>query len=342
MSDLYSLLNDVTTDVTTYKKETLTSIDKAIMKKKVIDSLKKKRNYNSILKVACTVCAIILVGGIFFGNEIEASAKSIIWQINNFLGIDKDLQDYTTVLNTSQSDHGYTITLNEIILDERKLIITTTVQGDEKLAEIGAPVGDVYIYGKKASLSSGGSSKLLNDYTMQSISEYELINIDTKEELEIEINYNQIGYGETSIEGNWEFTFIADGSALAADTIHIPLNNEFVLPNKAVIHLTEYTRNSLGEKIYFTISGVSDSMKADYDMKLVGEDDLTNTVKFYLSYINGKEGRGCFVRTNPGRYDSSEATSVTLIPYAVKFPQASGRLSHDFVKAGEEITIYLD
>ena len=33
---------------------------------------------------------------------------------------------------------------------------------------------------------------------------------------------------------------------------------------------------------------------------------------------------------------------MTLTPYAVKFPEESGRMNNDFKQAGEEFTIYLN
>ena len=343
MSEIYSLLNDVKTDLDSYKKENLTDMEIAKLKKKVHQNLKKKRNFNGILKVACAVFVISLEGGALFGNEIAASAKSIAWKISNLLGIDKNLQDYATVLNTSKSDNGYTITLNEVILDEKNLLVSTTIKGEKKLTNNVETVGDVYINGKQVSLACGYKDNNLNDYMVESVSDFELSDdIDTQKELEIEIVYNQIGFGDDSVKGNWKFRFVTDGSNLAADTIHIPLNTDFELENGATIHLTEYTSNKLGEKIYFAITGVSESECADYDMKLEGQDNLKNKVKFYLSYMKGDKGKGCFEISTPGNGVRSDASSIVLIPYAVKLPESSGQLSHDFEKTGKEIIINLN
>jgi hypothetical protein len=341
MRELYSLLNDVTTDLDLYEKENVTDMEIAIMKKKLRATLKKKKNYKSILKVASAVLVISLAGGTLFGSEIIVSAKSIVSQIGAFLGIEKELQDYTTVINTTQTDNGYSITLNEVIVDQGELVVSTTVQSEEQINDNCSALGDVYINGKKVSWASGGGSRPLNNYIVEAVTNFELNELDTQKELEIEIIYNKIRVGgHTEVEGEWKFDFIADGSVLAADTIRIPINSDYQLPNGANIHITEFTRNNLGEKIYFTISDVSGSEFADYDMKLVGEDNLNNEVSFYLSEING--GRGCFVLSDIRNGIDSDATSIILIPYAVKMPEKSGRLSNDFDKAGEEIVIKLN
>jgi len=39
---------------------------------------------------------------------------------------------------------------------------------------------------------------------------------------------------------------------------------------------------------------------------------------------------------------SDDIESISLTPYAVKFPEESGRMNNDFKQAGEEFTIYLN
>lgn len=338
MSQIYSLLNDVKTDLDLYDREELTDIEIQKIKNSIKNN-KSKKSGRVMATAACAAIAVFLIGNTAFADEIHVAAKSIEWQIGNFLGIDKELQDYVTVLNTSQTDKGYTITLNEVVLDENELIVCSTIKSEEPINDFSFMADEeIYVNGKNAFASSGGGSKQIDEYTIESVINYKLENVDTKQKLDIEINYNRIGREEDGVKGNWDFRFLADGSALAIDTLHIPLDAVFTLPNGEKIQLSEYASNNLGEKIKFTVLKAPENNTIDYDMQLEGEDDLGNKVDFYLSYMNGEEGTGCFKTSDP---INENAKSITLKPCAVKFPETDGQLSDDFQPVGEEFTIDL-
>ena len=338
MSQIYSLLNDVKTDIDLYARDELTDIEMQKMKNSMKSRQKNRSGRRRVMAtVACAAIAVLLIGNTAFADEIQVAAKSIAWQIGNFLGIDKDLQDYVTVLNTSKTDKGYTITLNEVILDDNELIVSSTIKSEEPINDLSFMTDEeISVNGKSASVSSGGGSRQIDEHTIESVINYKLKNVDANQKLDIEINYNQIGREEDGVKGNWNFRFLADGSALAIDTLHFPLDASFALPNEEKIQLFEYTSNNLGEKIKFTILKAPKKNSADYDMQLEGEDDLGNKVNFSLRYMNS-EG-GCFKPSDP---INENANRITLRPYAVKFPETSGRLSNDFKPVGDEFTIDL-
>ena len=339
MSQIYSLLNDIQTDPDSYDREDLTGIESERMRRTIRSKYKKKGHRSVFAGTACAAIAVLIIGNTAFADEVHAAAKSIEWQIGNFLGIDKELQDYVTVLNTSQTDKGYTITLNEVILDENELIVSSTIKSEKPIDDRNfMTFADVYVNGRNASGSAGGAEKRLDDYTMESVIKYGLENVDTDGKLDFEIHYNQMGLEENAVMCNLVFRFTTDGSALAIDTRHVPMDVSYVLPNGTTIKLTEFTSNNLDEKIYFEIPDISKMNGVEYDMQLEGKDDLGNKVEFYMSSMNGEKGTGCFNSSDP---INENAKSIKLKPYAVKFPETSGRLSNDFKPVGDEFTIEL-
>ncbi|MCY6484893.1 DUF5643 domain-containing protein [Clostridium aestuarii] len=109
----------------------------------------------------------------------------------------------------------------------------------------------------------------------------------------------------------------------------------FTLENGQNIILGKYTSNNLGQKIYYTKAPKG----TDYDMVLRGHDDLENKIEFYSSRETANTG--LFQLTNIDGNLNENAKTLFLTPYAVKFPEKSGRLSNDFKKVGEEFTIDL-
>ena len=75
-------------------------------------------------------------------------------------------------------------------------------------------------------------------------------------------------------------------------------------------------------------------------MELRGTDNLGNEIRFYLGHES--KGNGVLeLNTALGDQIADEATSLILRPYAVKFPEESGKLSNDFKPVGEPFTIDL-
>jgi hypothetical protein len=382
------MLNDIKTDPASYEREELSEVDqKRILKDlkasgrldsgctqseagKISSRLERsgtgKASRSSFLKsgtgrlasaAVCGFIAVIMVGGMAYADEIQAAAKSANWQIASYLGIEKELDDYVTIVNTSRSSKGYAVTLNEVILNDDELIVSSTIQSEHKITESLSANADVYINGKRASNSAGGSSRQLNDYTMESVISYKLnpsiqsagirtgtgIQSGTRnqkieaESMDFEIQFKQIYNGEKETKGDWAFRFKASGTALAADTIHIPLEASYRLPNGELIQLTEFTINSIGSKIYFQSVEPSKEKGRSYDMNLEGTDQMGNKVIYYMSYRNKESG--AFKLSEPY---SDSAEVLTLQLYAVPFPEKSGRMSNDFKPVGESFDLILD
>ena len=214
----------------------------------------------------------------------------------------------------------YTNIVNDI-LDEK---IT-----DENKSIIGV---HVYINGKSVSDGASGGEKQEGDRTIVSISECDISkDVDLSQTLDFEIQFvDYDNMGKT-----WDFEFSSSGEELAQSTNTVELDETFTLEDGTEVYLNKMTDNALGQKIYFSTS----TGECDYDLVLKGFDDCGNAVEFTLSRWSDGVGRLNISTIQNGNL-SDEATELYLTPYAVKFPEQSGRLSNDFKQAGEEFTIH--
>lgn len=128
---------------------------------------------------------------------------------------------------------------------------------------------------------------------------------------------------------------VTAGEELAQSTNTVELDETFTLEDGTEVYLNKMTDNALGQKIYFSTS----TGECDYDLVLKGFDDCGNAVEFTLSRWSDGVGRLNISTIQNGNL-SDEAAELYLTPYAVKFPEQSGRLSNDFKQAGEEFTIH--
>lgn len=330
--NIYDLLNEVEIDLNKYDKENFTDIEKRKLKKSL-----KKNNPLHKKGTAIAVIALLTIGllGTNLGEPLLANINIIACNIANSLGIEKSLDEYKTVVNQSITKKGITIQLNEVILDHDELVVSATSIANEKLGKSGIMLShNVYINGKNVSNGAGGSAKQIDEYTMQEVMSHDLKG-DFSGELNVKVVFSNPMINEKTKKGRWVFEFKTNGDELALDTEEILLDNTFTLADGQKITFKKYTSNNLGQKIYFTL----DSKGTDYDMNLKGYDNLGNKITFYMSKTEGCNG--VFKLETIDENLNENAKTLSLTPYAVKFPEKSGRMSHDFKKVGEKFTIDL-
>lgn len=354
MKDIYDLLNDVQTDTQSYGIEPVSELDKKRMKK-VLRQHTGKRSHKKAAGVACAaVLLAVLAVPVVGGDMVYAAGEGIAWHISSFLGLERDLQEYATVVGTSQTDNGYTLRLNEVVLDQGSLVVSTstykedgTVFTEDEFINMGAPAGEIFINGRPIFGGSGGGAGLEEDGSIGAVISYDLDNIDTSDELDIKLVYRDIGpIGDRGLfhsatSGKWEFHFTADGAALAADTITIALNQQFTLPNDIKVTLMDYTSNAMGQRVYFTTVGGTATDRSDYHLRLQGVDDQGQEIVFETRRADGRKGTGYMCCEILGAQITEQTKWLDLTPYAVAFPKGSGKMSHDYQPMGEPFRIEL-
>ncbi|EHJ02243.1 hypothetical protein CDLVIII_5775 [Clostridium sp. DL-VIII] len=306
---------------------------------------KKKAHKRNILVAGMVVALTVTLFGTNVGAEVLTKVLVItgIDDISSFFGIAKSLDEYKTVVNKSVTDNGITVKLNEVILDGSEIIVSYSESADKKLGESIRPVhikGNIYINGKKANEENINNfhSKVIDVYSTQEVITYDLENIDLSGSLDIKIECQSIELENGSEKkGKWNFEFKADGNELKADTREIELNNRFTIEDGTEYTLKKYTDNSLGQKIYASISNFKTSKKYNLIL-LIGTDDLGNKVEFYS--LNSDEDHALFKIQRHGLNNLNEnAKILTLTPYDVELQKGGGK--SELKQVGEAFTIDL-
>lgn len=349
-NDIYSLLNDANINLDEYKKDEFNDIEKKLLKKNIRKSIKSNSKQSNRRKIIAAAAIVLVITGMSFGNTRAYALSKINLvseSISSFLGIEKNLEDYNTVVNKAITDNGVTVKLNEVILDDNELLISTNISSDKTLKENDFWNGDMslYINNRKVKFTgaSGGIEKI-DDNTTQQVMEYDLDSIkdmDLSGDLNMKILYSKITLNgdEENINGTWKFEFKTNGDKLKIDTKTVNLDYGFELDNGSKYILEKYTGNSLGQKIYGKIIDNS-ANNEDYNILLKGHDDLGNKVIFDLS--RGRKDWFMLKYENVLVGNLNEkASKLILTPYAVKMPEHSGKEPgfDEYKKAGEEFTI---
>lgn len=354
--ELYELLHDVHTELEQYDIQPLNSLDKKRMRysaKRIIKQYPKQKKQMYGKAWIAVACSMLLVCGVMMtdmgSSAVYAAGESMAYHISSFLGIDRNLSEYASVIGTEQTDNGYTIRLNEVILDQNTLIVSTNVyktDSEGNVAEeipMGIPIGDVYINGRDVANAAGGGARYDEaDNSLGALIEYHLKeNIDTTGELDIKLVFHNISVQEGRPSGEWKFHFVADGAALAQDTVCIPLDYIVTAENGARVYLSHYTDNVLSERIYYSIEG-----DLNKDIYMQGTDDLGNEVQFithvYEGNYAGTKGSG-YMKPYSVEMITDDTKTLTLTPYfAEDVIGEDGRYYRgELVQAGEPFTITL-
>ncbi|SCY59963.1 DUF4179 domain-containing protein [Alkaliphilus peptidifermentans] len=353
-TNIYELLNEMDFDINDYEKQDLTDIEKKYLKNTIKNNFKNKRKKHKAKKFGSIAAALVLTIGIFSqtssGREVYASTQSMIseisYSIGRALGVERDVEIYSNVVNKVIEDKGVEIKLTDVIIDKDELIICTVVNTNRPVEGFSLDY-NIFINGKKIGPWGGTGSygKVDDTETIFTQIDYIVIkDIDTKENLDIKIAFNELNYFtiqndnvvEGKVKGKWIFEFTADGSELMKDTHVLPLDYSFEIANKTY-RLEEFRYNSVSQKIEGKVEGES---KSFYQLDLRGHDNLGNEINFYLSRQSNEDL--VFKYENFYKDFSDEITSITLTPYAAKLPEESGRMSNDYEQAGETFTILLN
>ncbi len=305
----------------------------------ITDNKPKYSRMNGILKgnVAAAVAILLIVA---YVTGIGQTVLAYTYQsIANIMGLNEAVENYTTVIGSSVTDNRITVTLNDVIVSEKKLIISLNISDGQKMKrdEFGNRISHgyslnqinvnnskagaikIYMDGKELPIAGLiGTGQDIDDYTMNYITEYYIGHIDWEREHKFKIAMSTIekprgGEKCEEINGKWEFVFEASGADMAKDTKVIVLNDVLTYDDGKII-FEKFVANSYEKVLY--ASTYESSKGKGYDeigneINLIGYDDLGNKVCLYAQadYYNKK---GAAFICVGGTDISDEASTLTL------------------------------
>ncbi len=344
--EAYRLANEIGAELGADRDCLIDNLEDMDMKKyqtAVLDEIRKekrrkKSGYQGLAVAACAAL-MVLVGTAAFGDQVHAAIQQISWSIGSALGISADLSDYREVVNTSVSDKGYVVTLQEAVVSEGTLVTNYTVQREDgqPLTWDQIPDGCLYINGEMLSPGGSGSADYLDEEekVIGIVESYQIPDgVDLSQDTAFRLSFGRIGY-ENSVKGKWEFAFTANGADLIAGTRRVELGKEFELPDGVKVTLDEFTCNDLEQRITFSKSGGT-----RYLLMVTAKNQEGKQVEFGVRSSDEKSG---YMQNEEilydGRMDDTEGNVWTMTLYAVELPEGNGRISDDYVQVGESFVL---
>ncbi|MDQ0233203.1 DUF4179 domain-containing protein [Metabacillus malikii] len=265
MKNLFESLNDEKITLLEFEDGQITDIEKKATKKRIKAKLKSRSgNKKRILAVAASLVVITILG---MNTKYTLADIPIIGDaLEKFVHSQEgSLSDYKTVIGESVESNGVKLTLNEIILDEGQLLISSTFHtdiSDNDLAYNWYSKIEVYINGKKSDLGGGGGPEGITNSAVNYFWTSDLKNIKLQDNQQIKIVFNDLERSDSKklIKGKWSFEFTASGEKLRADKKSIPANKYFILEEGQKVTVEELILTPVSTVITYKMEGISNDL----------------------------------------------------------------------------------
>ena len=325
MKDVYQMLNEVDVDMMEYDIPELTSFEKKRMKKRIKKKIQKRTTKSRSKLWAISAAALIILSlGIGMQPTVLAKMPILGPLLEHYLGMEdgQTLESYKTILGQSIENEQGTITLNEVIIDEGRLLINSTFEtrSDNIKLENVNPFPTILINGEEVSGNGGGDVQQLGDSTYSLFSSMDVQALDFGKPLDVKIIYEGIVPSLWDKE-EWTFEFRASGEALLAVSKTIPINQQFSLENGQRVLVEELVLSPVSSTLKYHLYSNND-LDYEFDVRMLVED---GTGKVYESQEERTLGKDAYFRFEALAEDIS---TLKVTPFVI-----SG-------KEGEEKTDY--
>ena len=290
-------------------------------------------------RVAAACAIVTLISVIFSNPTVQAAIKNLTLSIGETLGLSKGIENYTEILNTSQTDNGITVTLKEVVLDDGVLLAKVHAekadskeQKDGAASEINSLAGmglsiedrECTINGEK--LDEYGSGSYL-PYAIDELNYDDLVAnvydavLESRFQNSIDLGENPkvhlviVADNEETLGGNpyasFTFDFTISHAELMKQTVHKKLEDVSIDTGKGIVKLTDYSVNKFQSTLQAEIPA---ELYQNYELELRGTDSKGNQVQYEL---NGafEDGNLCFKTNFWGSLDQpGSEESGPLIP----------------------------
>ncbi len=315
MNDIFTGLNNVTIDFDDYENTELTEMEKWQLKKRIKKKL-KTRPTASLKTMAATaaVLALLVFGSVGIANNtsVLANVPLIGAALEELIDSNRQsLDDYKVVIGKTVEDKGIEIRLNEVLLDNGRLVISSTFRSSNIDLDRVSMTPMVYINGRKILSGAHGSSQEVTNSTYISCSSIDLRDVKMDEVLKIKISYDDIFYADTgkSIHGNWDdFEFTATSTKLMAETQTTGINKRLTFDDGQEIVVKNIIISPFSTTLNYSSINGSDHISFDI------EDQDGNKLRANSAHVLSKNSYNRFDEKS-----LENATKLIITPIKLNF-----------------------
>lgn len=360
MKNIYDMFNDIDVDFNDLENEDFNDLEKRRIKNRFKKSIKSYNSSNKIYKKYVSVASILIISialisqtkvGVYAYSAFEDIAEII--KIS--LGVDDEINKYSTNIKQSVTRRKLTVKINDAILDGKELILYMSRDYDKELApneNIDLVSENLYINGKNINGSVKGYYGRVDKSKQEFVLGYELPE-EYKGDINVKLRIMDAAITKTDDEnyfkriiGPWSFKFKVNGDKLNEDTKRIELNKKLTLKTGSNMDIISYRGNILNQTINLSMTKPK-YMKNELEngfIVLKGRDNLGNKIEFEQHSANrDKEKIFYEYRFNKDEYTfNRDAEYIKVTPYLSYLEKENNDYITKYKKLGSEIRIDLN
>ncbi|MGE6537319.1 DUF4179 domain-containing protein [Bacillus luti] len=315
---IYKELNDIQLDITEFEEIPLTKLEEKQWEKRVKNKLRKNKQSKKWFGVAAA-CMLIVSITVPIGQTSLANMPFIAGLIEKYIDEQQQLDYFpykTAIGKTAENKYGK-LTLNEVLVDDNKLLISSTFEPAKgvKFDYQTYLIPQVRINGRDFSNTKDAQSIEVNNSMFTIYGGVELSEMPQTDELQIEITYDTFNK-DTVIEQPWIFDIEVSQAQLMKEKQTFDLNETIALYDGNKVIVKKVVSTPISTTIYYDVP-----QSANEDIYFKIESESGKTYIFKEAFVSNKGGDISFSRFD-GINVSEEKYS--LVPYSGKENEVIG------------------
>jgi len=318
---IYHDLNDVRMDLSGYEDEQISERERRRWSARAARKLRPRRPGRRMLRVGAAVVAIIVIAGMTLPGVPSTLANLPVVggllehyvQAPDSGGQEQDYAAYKTVIGDTAVNAYGKLTLNEVILEADRLLISSTFEpnGDLEFDYRTQMPPQVTINGLRYEGTTASQSVKVTGAQYTIYGAVQLDRMPEQETLDVRISYDTLsGDSARSVEEPWQFDIQLDNSTTLADSRVIELNRTLPLTDGGEITIRKLISSPISTVVYFDLSQASEEV----DLQLIGPDG--QAVAWSESYRSAEPGDLSYIRLGAVDWQSGEYKLVPVTPGA--------------------------
>lgn len=307
---IYKELNDIQLDITEFEEVSLTKIEEKQWEKRVKKKLRKNKQSKKLFGVAA-VCMLIVSIIVPLGQSSLANTPFFAGLIEKYIDEEQplDYSSYKTAIGKTAENKYGKLTLNEVLVDENKLLISSTFEPAKGVNFDYQTflIPQVRINGRDFSNTKDAQSIEVNDSMFTIYGAVDFSEMPETDALQIEITYNTFNR-DTVIKQPWIFDIEVSQAKLMKEKQTFELNETIALYDGNKVTVKKVVSTPISTTIYYD---VTQSANEGIYFKIESESGEAHTFKEVV--ISNKDGGISF-----SRFDGIDLAvgKYSLVPYS--------------------------
>ena len=258
MDNKYKVFNNMSIDDSDYKEYRLSADDKKNIFDSVSKEIKKEKITKKPLKIAMIVASVsVATITTAYGLDMIIDYFNLNKE-SMYIHEEKNIITYGKQVNSSSSDKGIELIIDNVAADDSFINITYTIKSDKKLTDIDKAYSDpfvarpfLFLFIEKEQIIPDGNieaeATIASDNELKGILRYSLSKYDIKDNTKLELRTDEI----FNTQGNWSIKFSMDKKSTENKT-----NKYIINKGKTIVKTYDYNNKDIDVRFNLNIENV--------------------------------------------------------------------------------------